>query len=82
VPGSSGPSPGAEVSLEPPKPVLSLPNKPSIAVLAFTNLSGDAGQEYFADGIVDGIITELSRFSARNSSFQFTLRTRRAYPSG
>src|SRR5262245_16053302 len=76
VPGSSDPSPGAEVSLEPPKPALSLPDKPSIAVLAFTNLSGDAGQEYFADGIVDDIITELSRFSdlfviARNSSFQY-----------
>ena len=58
------------------KPALALPEKPSIAVLAFANLSGDPEQEYFADGIVDDIITELSRFSdlfviARNSSFQY-----------
>jgi adenylate cyclase len=58
------------------KPTLPLPDKPSVAVLAFTNLSGDAEQEYFADGIVDDIITELARFSelfviARNSSFQY-----------
>jgi adenylate cyclase len=50
--------------------------KPSIAVLAFTNLSGDAEQEYFADGIVDDIITALSRVRAffviaRNSSFTY-----------
>jgi len=49
---------------------------PSIAVLAFTNLSGDAEQEYFADGITEDIITELSRFRelsvvSRNSSFVF-----------
>jgi adenylate cyclase len=54
----------------------SLPDKPSIAVLPFTNVSGDAEQEYFADGITDDIIIELSRFSelfviARNSSFQY-----------
>jgi adenylate cyclase len=58
------------------KPTLPVPEKPSIAVLAFTNLSGDPQQEYFADGVVDDIITELSRFSelfviARNSSFQY-----------
>jgi adenylate cyclase len=51
-------------------------NKPSIAVLAFSNLSGDAEQEYFADGITEDIITELSRFKelsvvSRNSSFVF-----------
>src|SRR5438552_7737946 len=53
-----------------------LPDKPSIAVLPFTNLSGDAEREYFSDGITDDIITELSRFRslfviARNSSFQY-----------
>src|SRR5262245_1773377 len=53
-----------------------LPDKPSIAALAFTNLSSDPEQEYLADGIVEDIITELSRFSglfviARNSSFQY-----------
>src|SRR5262249_38539434 len=53
-----------------------VPEKPSIAVLAFTNLSGDPEQEYFAGGVVDDIITELSRFSelfviARNSSFHY-----------
>ncbi|MGH7075372.1 MAG: adenylate/guanylate cyclase domain-containing protein [Stellaceae bacterium] len=52
----------------------SLPDRPSIAVLSFQNMSGDAEQEYFADGIVEDIITALSRFKelfviARNSSF-------------
>jgi len=52
----------------------SLPDKPSIAVLPFTNMSGDPEQEYFADGMVEDIITALSRFNqlfviARNSSF-------------
>jgi adenylate cyclase len=55
---------------------LSLPNKPSVAVLAFTNMSGDPEQEYFSDGIADDIITELSRSGslfviARNSSFAY-----------
>ena len=53
---------------------LAIPDKPSIAVLAFGNLSGDPEQEYFADGMVEEIITALSRFNqlfviARNSSF-------------
>ncbi len=53
-----------------------LPDKPSIAVLPFTNMSGDAQHEYFADGIVEDIITELSRYSelfviARNSTFTY-----------
>ena len=55
---------------------LTLPDKPSIAVLPFHNLSGDPEQEYFADGMVDDIITALSRFKAlfviaRNSSFTY-----------
>jgi adenylate cyclase len=55
---------------------LSLPDKPSIAVLAFTNMSTDAEQEFFADGISEDIITELSRSRslfviARNSSFVY-----------
>ncbi len=55
---------------------LSLPEKPSIAVLPFQNMSGDPEQEYFADGIVEDIITALSRFRqlfviARNSSFVY-----------
>ena len=55
---------------------LSLPDKPSIAVLPFTNMSGDPEQEYFTDGITEDIITELSRFHslfviARNSSFSY-----------
>jgi TolB-like protein/class 3 adenylate cyclase len=55
---------------------LALPNKPSIAVLPFQNMSGDPEQEYFADGMVEDIITGLSRSKslfviARNSSFTF-----------
>ena len=55
---------------------LALPDKPSVAVLPFNNLSGDPSHEYFSDGITEDIITELSRFSelfviARNSSFQY-----------
>src|SRR5687768_15696143 len=55
---------------------LPLPDKPSIAVLPFQNMSGDPEQEYFADGIVEDIITALSRFKslfviARNSSFTY-----------
>jgi adenylate cyclase len=53
-----------------------LPDRPSVAVLAFANLTGDPQQEYFSDGITEDIITELSRFSelmviACNSSFQY-----------
>jgi len=58
------------------KPALALPDKPSIAVLPFTNMSGDPEQEYFADGMVEEIITALSRIHwlfviARNSSFTY-----------
>ena len=57
-------------------PVLAMPTGPSIAVLPFDNMSGDPEQDYFADGIVEDVLTRLSRFSnlrviGRNSSFQF-----------
>ena len=53
-----------------------LPDRPSIAVLAFDNMSGDAEQEYFSDGIAEDIITDISKISglfviARNSSFAY-----------
>jgi TolB-like protein len=53
-----------------------LPDKPSIAVLPFTNMSGDPEQEYFNDGLTDTLITDLSRLSglfviARNSAFTY-----------
>jgi adenylate cyclase len=58
------------------EPALELPAKPSVAVLPFANLSGDPAQDYFADGLVEDIITALSRFKslfviARNSSFAY-----------
>ncbi|WGS21714.1 MULTISPECIES: winged helix-turn-helix domain-containing tetratricopeptide repeat protein [unclassified Bradyrhizobium] len=61
-------------------PVLTLPDSPSIAILPFRNLSGDVEQDYFADGIVEDIITALSRIRwlfviARNSSFTYKGRT-------
>src|SRR5258708_16784011 len=60
--------------------LLALPDGPSIAVLPFQNMSGDAEQEYFADGMVDDIITALSRFKlmfviSRNSSFVYKGKT-------
>jgi adenylate cyclase len=59
-----------------PAAALSLPDKPSVAVLPFRNMSGDPEQEYFVDGMVDDIITGLSRIKwlfviARNSSFTY-----------
>ncbi len=59
-----------------PRAAPSLPDKPSIAVLPFANMSGDPEQEYFADGIAEDIITALSKFRwffviARNSSFTY-----------
>jgi adenylate cyclase len=72
---------GTAASSAPAKPLigsppLALPDKPSIAVLPFQNMSGDPEQEYFADGMVEDIITALSRFKslfviARNSSFTY-----------
>ena len=66
----------AEHPEESPKPALALPDKLSIAVLPFENMSDDVEQEYFADGMVDDITTALSRFKtlfviARNSSFSY-----------
>jgi len=60
--------------------VLPLPDKPSIAVLPFQNMSGDPEQEYFADGMVEDVITALSRYPslfviARNSTFTYKGRT-------
>ena len=62
------------------EPQLTLPDKPSIAVLPFQNMSGDPEQEYFADGIAEDIITALSKWRwffviARNSSFTYKGRT-------
>jgi adenylate cyclase len=62
------------------RPALALPQKPSIAVLPFQNMSGDPEQEYFADGMVEDIITALSRMRwlfviSRNSSFIYKGRT-------
>jgi TolB-like protein/class 3 adenylate cyclase len=66
----------AKSAAAPALPTLPLPDKPSIAVLPFTNMSGDPEQEYFADGMVEEIITALSRIRwlfviARNSSFTY-----------
>ena len=66
--------------IERPSPVLSspltLPDKPSIAVLPFSNMSSDQEQEFVADGIAEDVITALSRYPslfviARNSSFTY-----------
>jgi TolB-like protein len=70
----------AESPIKSPKSDLTLPDKPSIAVLPFQNMSGDPEQEYFADGMVEDIITALSRFKSlfvisRNSSFTYEGRT-------
>lgn len=69
-------APDARSPEPPPSALPPLPDKPSIAVLPFDNMSGDREQEYFADGMVEEIITALSRFKslfviARNSSFAY-----------
>ncbi|HUO62436.1 MAG TPA: adenylate/guanylate cyclase domain-containing protein [Terriglobales bacterium] len=63
-------------SLPPGQTALSLPSKPSIAVLPFDNMSGDAEQAYFADGVTEDLITDLSKVAglfviARNSTFAY-----------
>src|SRR5262249_34186839 len=68
--------PDVSTAIKPSAGVLALPDKPSIAVLAFQNMSGDAEQEFFADGIAEDIITALSKSHwlfviARNSSFTY-----------
>ena len=72
----SGRAGAPALEAEKPAPALALPERPSIAVLPFDNVTGDKEQDYFCDGITEDIITELSRFSdlfviARNSSFQY-----------
>ena len=69
-------APVADDQMKHQKPVLALPDKPSIAVLPFQNLSDDPEQEYIADGMVEDIITGLSRSKllfviSRNSSFTY-----------
>jgi TolB-like protein/class 3 adenylate cyclase/tetratricopeptide (TPR) repeat protein len=71
--GAASPAPAPSAGSAPP---LALPEKPSIAVLPFQNMSGDPEQEHFADGMVEDIITGLSRSKAllviaRNSSFTY-----------
>ena len=76
VPAPAKPASQGEPATPEASARLALPNKPSIAVLAFQNMSGDPEQEYFADGMVEEIITSLSRIKwlfviARNSSFVY-----------
>ena len=71
---------GGEGTTPPTAPASALPDKPSIAVLPFTNMSGDAEQDYFCDGLVEDIITTLSKLAglrviARNSSFVYNGRS-------
>src|SRR5262249_53718517 len=78
--GFSSPKTESAKSNETPAHALDLPDKPSIAALPFQNLSGDPEQDYFADGVVEDIISALSRIRwlfviARNSSFTYKGRT-------
>jgi adenylate cyclase len=74
-------TPHTNASIPPQEtPALTLPDKPSIAVLPFVNMSGDRDQEYFSDGITDDLITDLSRLPglfviARNSTFTYKGKT-------
>ena len=74
--GGLGRGAAGTAAIQPIAPPLAFPDKPSIAVLPFQNMSGDPEQEYFADGMVEEIITALSRIPwlfviARNSSFTY-----------
>ena len=78
--GFSSPKTESAKSNETPAHALALPDKPSIAALPFQNLRGDPEQDYFADGVVEDIISALSRIRwlfviARNSSFTYKGRT-------
>ena len=74
-PGAGLPHRRGRAAADPPRRP-AVPDKPSIAVLPFANMSGDAEQEYFSDGITEDLITDLSKVSAlfviaRNSSFTY-----------
>ena len=73
---AAGQAAAVAAAAAPAEPALRPPGKPSLAVLPFTNMSGDPEQEYFADGITEDIITDVSNVSglfviARNTSFTF-----------
>jgi adenylate cyclase len=73
---ASGPYAGGTPAVPSTTPALPLPDKPSLVVLPFQNLTGDAEQEYFVDGMVDEITTAIARLPwlfviARNSAFTY-----------
>jgi adenylate cyclase len=76
---------GADAVTAPTRAPLSLPDKHSLAVLPFQNMSGDAEQEYFVDGMVEDITTAIARLLwlfvfARNSSFAHKVEITRSAP--
>ncbi|MGE0487168.1 MAG: tetratricopeptide repeat protein [Gammaproteobacteria bacterium] len=78
---------GAATELSPVAPAAAPPARPSIVVLPFTNMTGQSEDEYFADGITEDVITELSRFkdlvvTSRNTSFSYKGRAPRAQDIG
>src|SRR5262245_9982992 len=77
TPGAVVSTPSTEQSL-----TLALPDKPSIAVLPFTNLSGDPEQEYFSDGITDDLITDLSKLKPARKSVGGSRAPKRSANSG